>query len=244
MEVVPELKSGQQEKPMRFDFRFSELKISKSQIIEALSESNGLLPGLFLDYIDEIVLLAEEGCQVSGYVRICSETKLNGQSGTLEINDEEFQISRIIAAQIQGSTNIAVFVCTAGSFLEEYARQQMKLGNYPEAFIADHMGSLVVETAIDKIQGLLGNELLTKKLKITNRFSPGYCGWNVSEQHKLFKLLPTGECGIRLTDSSLMQPIKSISGIIGIGEGVKYKQYACNLCNMKECIYRRRKKHV
>jgi hypothetical protein len=84
MDRMPELKSGKQENPMRFHFHFSELKISKSDIIEALSESNGLLPDLFLDYIDEIVGLAEEGCQVSGMVRICSETKLNAKRGHLK----------------------------------------------------------------------------------------------------------------------------------------------------------------
>jgi cobalamin-dependent methionine synthase I len=118
----------------------------------------------------------------------------------------------------------------------------MRIGNYPEAFIADHMGSLVVETAMDNIQKQLREDLLNESLSITNRFSPGYCGWNVSEQHKLFKLIPAEECDIRLTESALMQPIKSISGIIGIGEGVKFKHYSCNHCSITGCKFRGRKK--
>ena len=46
-------------------------------------------------------------------------------------------------------------------------------------------------------------------LRITNSYSPGYCGWNVSEQHALFSLLPEGFCGVRLCESGLMLPIKS-----------------------------------
>jgi len=241
MHIQTELPGVSMEKTMRFHFRFLELGISRSDIISLLSESNGLLPGLFLDYIDEIIGLADEGCRASGYVRICSKTHLDWQNSTLTIENEKFQISRTIASQIKESTNIAVFVCTAGSFLEDYARQQMRIGNYPEAFIADHLGSLVVETAMDNIQKQLETDLLKENLRITNRFSPGYCGWNVSEQHKLFKLIPEGECGIHLTGSALMQPIKSISGIIGIGERVKLKKYSCNLCNMQECNYRGKK---
>jgi len=67
-------------------------------------------------------------------------------------------------------------------------------------------------------------------LKITNRYSPGYCGWVTSEQHKLFALLPKDICSIRLTESSLMLPIKSVSGFIGIGPNVRFNPYTCQLC--------------
>ncbi len=236
MGIHPEWKPVSMGKSLHF--RYPELGISKLGIIETLSKSNGKLPDLFLDYIDKIVQLADEGCRTSGYVRICSKTQLDRNNSILIIEDEKFQIRKTIANQIKGSTQIAVFVCTAGSFLEDYARHHMRIGNYPEAFIADHLGSLAVETTMDKIQEQLKSDLLSENLKITNRFSPGYCGWNVIEQHKLFKLIPEGECGIHLTGSALMQPIKSISGIIGLGERVKQKNYACNLCNMQGCIYR------
>jgi hypothetical protein len=51
----------------------------------------------------------------------------------------------------------------------------------------------------------------------TLRFSPGYCGWHVSGQKKLFSALDPGEIGITLNDSYLMQPLKSISGVAVAG---------------------------
>ena len=36
-----------------------------------------------------------------------------------------------------------------------------------------------------------------------------------------------------------MDPIKSISGIIGIGKDVNYYPYTCRMCDMEDCIYRR-----
>jgi uncharacterized Fe-S cluster-containing MiaB family protein len=170
MDIQPELKSDSTHKSMVFHFRFSELGISKPDIIENFSESNGRLPDLFLHYIDEVVCLADEGCRGSAYVWLCSNTQLDLQNNTLTIENVQFQINRIIAGQIRELTKIAVFVCTAGSFLEDYASQQMRIGNYPEAFIADHLGSLVVETAMDNIQEQLRTDLLREDLKITNRF--------------------------------------------------------------------------
>jgi hypothetical protein len=50
------------------------------------------------------------------------------------------------------------------------------------------------------------------------RFSPGYCGWHVSGQKKLFAALEPEEIGITLTPSCLMKPLKSISGVIIAGD--------------------------
>ncbi len=49
------------------------------------------------------------------------------------------------------------------------------------------------------------------------RFSPGYCGWHLSAQRKLFAYLKPEEIGITLRESCLMEPLKSISGVIIVG---------------------------
>ncbi|MCU0473924.1 MAG: hypothetical protein MUC93_11280 [Bacteroidales bacterium] len=95
------------------------------------------------------------------------------------------------------------------------------------------------EHVSDLMQDALENEMIGAGKKITNRFSPGYCGWNVAEQKKLFKLMDDNYCGIRLTPSSLMDPVKSMSGIIGIGVNVKRNPYTCSLCDKKDCFHRR-----
>jgi hypothetical protein len=36
-----------------------------------------------------------------------------------------------------------------------------------------------------------------------------------------------------------MDPVKSISGIIGIGSNVRYNQYTCRMCEIDDCLYRK-----
>jgi hypothetical protein len=60
----------------------------------------------------------------------------------------------------------------------------------------------------------------------------------VADQHKLFSFFPANCCGISLTDSALMHPIKSVSGIIGLGKEVKFREYTCDLCSQVECFHR------
>jgi hypothetical protein len=48
-------------------------------------------------------------------------------------------------------------------------------------------------------------------------YSPGYCGWNLTGQKMLFEALGPEEIGIRLKESCLMEPLKSISGVAVMG---------------------------
>ena len=48
-------------------------------------------------------------------------------------------------------------------------------------------------------------------------YSPGYCGWHVTGQRELFRALRPEEIGIWLGESCLMDPIKSISGVLVAG---------------------------
>jgi cobalamin-dependent methionine synthase I len=135
-----------------------------------------------------------------------------------------------------------VFLCTAGEEIGIRSKKAMKDGDLFAGYIYDVIGSEIAEAAADLMQNRLGTSLAPEGRKTTNRYSPGYCGWDVAEQHKLFSLVPENYCGIRLTASALMDPIKSISGFIGVGERVKNNPYTCKICDMKECIYRRKKR--
>jgi len=45
-------------------------------------------------------------------------------------------------------------------------------------------------------------------------YSPGYCGWHISGQGRLFQFLQPERIGIALNDSFLMTPLKSVTGVL------------------------------
>ena len=108
-------------------------------------------------------------------------------------------------------------------------------------FIADAMGSVIAEHCADQMEICLQESIDKLGWRHTNRFSPGYCGWHVSQQQLLFPLFGGQTCGVCLTESSLMVPIKSVSGIIGLGEKVRKLDYTCGLCDFKQCYKRKSK---
>jgi|GEM_PF-135854 len=48
-------------------------------------------------------------------------------------------------------------------------------------------------------------------------YSPGYCGWPLTGQQRLFAAFDPAEIGVTLTSSCLMCPLKSVSGVLVAG---------------------------
>jgi hypothetical protein len=152
-----------------------------------------------------------------------------------------FDMGNIILRQLRGSEAYALFICTAGVAYEAYQQRLKERGDMVRVFIADALGSVIAEKCADQMEKALQESIDKLGWKHTNRFSPGYCGWHVSQQQLLFPLFQGHTCGVTLTDSSLMVPIKSVSGIIGLGTSVRKLDYTCGLCDFKQC-YKRKKK--
>jgi len=70
-------------------------------------------------------------------------------------------------------------------------------------------------------------DIKEENVNSTNRYSPGYCQWDVGDKHKILSLSGEDPCGRKLKSSALMNPVKSISGLIGLGVDVKYRYYVC-----------------
>ena len=155
-----------------------------------------------------------------------------------------FHPGPIITNQLKGSEALCWFVATAGLEFESFQHHLTQEGDMLRVYLANEIGSMIAEKTADRMEELLQEQLTPKGLYRTNRYSPGYCGWHVKEQPILFELFrpkasgfsldttPT-PCDIHLTESCLMIPIKSVSGVIGIGHNVRKREYTCNLCGQR-----------
>ena len=153
-----------------------------------------------------------------------------------------FDAGKIICRQLRGAQRYAAFVATVGSGYFQWTDAVKRRDDMFQTYAMDCVGSQIVESVADYMETVLQAEIDPAGFKRTNRFSPGYCGWHVSEQPKLFSLFPEqNPCGIELTESCLMLPIKSVSGIIGVGPDVRYLPYTCGLCDKKDCYKRKLK---
>lgn len=220
-----------------FTFNFSDLAIRRPAMEAVLGFPDGC-PEPFGSYLDEALLFAENLPDIRAAYRVLDRMKTDRKEASLFAGGVEFQVGRMIRREIRNSSRIAFFICTAGEMISTRSKKLLAGDDPVLGYVYDVAGSFIAEAAGDRMQGMLAGELEASGEKMTNRYSPGYCQWPVSGQQALFSLFEGKTCGVMLTPSSLMLPVKSISGLIGIGPGVKYREYQCELCKMKNCTYR------
>ena len=191
------------------------------------------------DMIEQISNLSD---LKAGYI-VLKTKKTEENSNGIFIEDAFLNTGNLITGQLADSSTVAIFVCSIGNTIESYIQNLMDDEEIAKGYIADTIASIAADNFAKKIHEHIQNKAENDGLKTTNRYSPGYCSWDVSEQHKLFSLLPDNFCGIKLTESAFMIPRKSVSGIIGIGENVKFNKYLCNDCISSECTYRQTHKY-
>jgi hypothetical protein len=137
---------------------------------------------------------------------------------------------------------IAVVVATAGPGISElsdrFAAEDDSLG----AWIADAIGSWAAEAAADAVSDRVRAHAGPGET-VTLRYSPGYCGMAMTQQAVLFGLVDAEAAGVALLPSMLMRPLKSVSGIVGIGlaagPGAAASASPCDACGRVGCHMRR-----
>lgn len=215
---------------------FSDLGITTDQLEKKLCSLENDDKFMF-SHVEKVFKEIGKNADIRAEYHIFSNIGIDEEDKSVYIGEVRFNVGKIIFPQIKNSEYFALFLCTAG---KEISRQiaAVKDSDMLLAYIYDSIGSEIVERAADIVQEELQNEAVLRRMNITNRYSPGYCRWNVAEQHKLFSFFPYNFCGISLTPSALMNPVKSVSGIIGIGGSVKRNPYNCRICDIENCIYR------
>lgn len=212
----------------------SDIVLSKEEILSAMG-FRGNAPAPIVSTLESILpealslLAPKAGCRI-----VPAETG----EGTVTVGGLVFETRKIISSALKGSDRVAVFAATIGPALEARAAAWSEEGQTLRMYIGDVIASEAVEKTIGFMQTKLAESLSAEGLSITNRYSPGYCGWDVSSQNALFSLLPDSFSGVTVTASSMMRPVKSVSGFIGIGAGVALRPYGCALCDKADCIRR------
>ena len=213
-------------------------KIAVQEIGKVLGYVDTPLPEHFGELIAGTLSDLQRRCSVRAGYRIATVRRPDSRKVGLYIGDTRFTPGPVIISQLHDAEEAALFVCTIGPQMEETAATLFGEGDPVKGHFTDTVASVAVERVADALHDTIELQMRERGLAVTNRFSPGYCGWPLSQQQELFSFFPDGFCGVILTESALMLPKKSVSGIIGIGPDVTREPYFCDRCNDTGCTYK------
>ena len=193
------------------------------------------IDSLINDYVENIHYLIEPS-----YSYVIRDIMLVHGSSVVIDGSVIFQ-SEIIARLLERCDKVAVFLVTIGSHLEEIACRLAEDKLILQAAVLDAIGSAAVEKVADFVQDRISQVANVPGLSTSQRFSPGYCDWDVNQQKMVFQAIGSNSAGVCLTEDCLMLPRKSISGIIGIGRNSSNigNYNPCKTCDKQNCVGRR-----
>ena len=189
------------------------------------------------DKIDDMDKRLEECKQLIKPVAIYTYTKIKQVSKEgLLIEENRFLKSSKLAEQLSCSTEIAPYIITIGSDLEKRVTS-ISTDKILDSWILDNLGTYALRTFGKHIQARIRNE---KGWKIS-RFNPGSTPtWTLEEQEKIFgifsKEVVQEKIGVQLTDTFMMIPRKSVSGVMGQAISDYHNCMECRLT----CEYRQK----
>lgn len=223
-----------------YSLTLSDLDINRNEIFLNLGYGSHTPDPPFIEMVDEMLQHLSTFCfPQAAYVLFQGNIR---DKDHLEINHKLIKTGSVINRYFDKLTHFGVFVVTAGAPFDNYLEQLRAEDDLLSEFLAYSIGTEIAEAAVRFVSGQIKLEALQSGFSITQSYSPGHCSWNVREQQSLFSVLPDRPCGIVLNESGLMYPLKSISGIIGMGPNADSTPHGCEICGLTTC-FKRKVKH-
>jgi len=148
----------------------------------------------------------------------------------IRINGYDFE-STVLVMQLKNTHRVFSYICTCGKEIDDWSHTE-------KDYVAYIWLDMIKEMFLDEASIFLRNHLITtyqfEKLSSVSPGSGSEGNWPISQQTQLFSM--TGdvkeEIGVNLTDSFLMIPTKSVSGLLFPSE-IEFMN--CKLCEREIC---------
>jgi len=179
------------------------------------------------------------------------------QTETLQLTDDRLSISgtEFSSKQLHDqfamaqARHVVLIAVSAGAECEEKARELWQDGKPDEYFFMEMFGSAVVEHLITVASGRICGWADANGMVALPHYSPGYTGWDVSDQNKLWEVIrpPNGQSlpgNLHVLDTGMLRPKKSLLAVIGVTANLEKARHLarlvpCENCSLPGCQYRR-----
>jgi hypothetical protein len=125
--------------------------------------------------------------------------------------------SNQLAALLRNCREIVLMGATAGNDIMKAIEEDAAGRNVTRGIVFDATASETVDASLDWIMGYFNRTLLRENRQLLKkRYSAGYGDLLLETQNTIYRLLQLDRIGIRITDSCMLIPEKSVTAITGI----------------------------
>ena len=153
-------------------------------------------------------------------------------------------VGKSIGRHLEGCEKIVVMAVTVVERIENEITAKFAADEYTAAVLLDAAATTAVEQIADELEKAVYQVSATRGFAMRHRFSPGYGDWSLTEQKNIVRLSRATEIGIRLSDSFMLMPRKSVTAVIGLfrktTDETQEVQSGCATCKKNDCVMRKK----
>jgi len=185
--------------------------------------------------IELVSALFEEAKAIAKPKVLYREAYVEEISGSrVVIDGTEFE-SEVVAKNLEGVHRVFAYVCTCGTEVDDWSHKE---SDYVVSLWLDMIKEMFLHDAGTYFVDYLKKALQAETLSSVNPGSGDVENWPIAQQVQLFSMIGDvrGQIGVTLSDSFLMTPIKSTSGLY-YQSNTQFVN--CALCRREKCVGRR-----
>lgn len=159
--------------------------------------------------------------------------------GTIHISDR-WQIPLPAAGCHPKIRSVAAVIATLGDALENECRILAQDRHLFQSTLLDAVGTAMLDTLDRRIRSMIEDKCREYGLFGGLRFSPGLNGYPLEIQETIFQMTDALSANIRLNDSFVMAPVKTISFFMALSDEKPAPQGdKCTGCRLTSCQFRK-----
>lgn len=217
------------------EMKSSDIRPQRDEIMENLGIPSGEeLSSTVEELLKEALELFDRTCKPRAIYAPVTVSEFSGIYHGEGLNDQKTPLGDTY----EQARDIVLFALTIGKEITEKISGLFLDDDLALAGVLDATASAGAETAADRVEAHYWDREISTKMKNSTpdiyRFAPGYCGWHITGQKKLFRFLEPGKIGITLLPSYMMSPLKSLSGAIIVTEKSSAFDNAYTVCT--QCV--------
>ena len=154
--------------------------------------------------------------------------------------------SRVLARRLRtaGASALVIVALSAGAAVDARCEHLWRSDRPDEAWALERLSAAVVGQLVRFTHARLCQIYEQTGHSVTSHYSPGYTGWELSEQHKLFEILTEGKHStgsFEILDSGMLRPKNSLLTAFAVtDQGAEPTSgVPCRSCSFTPCAYRR-----
>ncbi len=135
---------------------------------------------------------------------------------------------------------LAACVCSLGGDIENACFRLTNQGQRFQAMLLDAAGVGLLDALANRSHEHLRERAKELQLFPGCPFGPGYDGMPIETQSLLFRLVDAGAIRVKLNDSLVMEPMKSLSFFVRLSarENPRGPLFKCRRCELRDCQFR------